>query len=381
MSGRLTPAQLEDLADELAAGPIARTERQAQPTAVLFAGQSGAGKSHVGAGVEKAMLPRGGCVVLDADLVRPALPYPAAGAQESQADAGKLSQAIQSRAVAARRNIVVYGTLRDPDAALETVQTLKAAGYRVELHALAVNDQVSRVRAAQREQRELEDGRDPRVVPEAWHEESYRGSGLSVRRLEYAAAVDRTVIYDRLGEVIHDAAPVAGQWRAGVAFDAARSQLTDYERLHIAREWDQVLEAMAQRKAPAEAFERVQLAVDRAHYTLRASRAAADNYDHLDPAARFESQERAERYGSKLVTAFRAGDQTQLRTLPELGNAFLAEAVGRRAIETRQGAAAAPAVAALRERIAEGLASGVQFASLQVREASAQQHDVGAAAR
>lgn len=378
--GRLTDSQVADLADELAMAALGESERQAHPMAAVFAGQPGAGKTHVGAGVEEALRSRGGCVVVDADLVRPALPYQAGDSNERQVDAGRVAQELLRRAVAARRHVVVHGTLRDPDAALKDVQALRGAGYGIEIHALAVNDQISRMRAVHREQIEADAGLVPRAVPATWHDDAFRGSAASLRRLEYAAAVDRTVVYNRLGEAIHDSKPVAGELRASQVFEGARSKLTDYERVHLAREWDGIIESMERRGESAAAIERVRPAADRAHYTMRSSPAAAESFDYLEPASKAGSQASADRYGHLLATAFRTGDRSQARTMPELANAFTAEAVASRML-AQQGPAAPAALQAVRDRIAMGLQRGAELAPVQVREAPARAPQAAAAAR
>ena len=378
--GHLSDAEVSELADELAMAALGTTERQAHPVAAVFAGQPGAGKTHVGAGVEQSMRSRGGCVVVDADLVRPALPYAMRDSTEGQVDAGRVAQALMRRAVAASRNIVVHGTLRDPDAALSDAQALRGAGYWVEVHALAVNEQISRMRAVQREQIQFDAGLAPRMVPASWHDESFRGSAASIRRLEFAAAADRTVVYNRLGEAVHDAAPVAGAVRASKVFEEARSKLTDYERVHLAREWDGIVESLAGRADAPAVLARVQSSADRAHYTLRASPAAAESFDYLEPASRADSVASAERYGRQLAGAFRSGDRSLAKLLPELTNAFAAEAMSARLLE-QHGAKAPAVLVAMRDRIADGLQRGIELAPVQLREAPTHTRQAAATAR
>ena len=375
---RLTEREVAQLASDLFAGERARTERQAQPVAIVMAGQSGAGKSTVASDVRDELARRGGSVLIDADAIRPSLPYfgdldPGKTniAEATQADAGRVAQALEKEATAAGRNVVIVGTLRDSTRALESTQRLHAAGYRVELHAVAVHQLISQLRATQREEAEAAQGMHARHVPAQWQAESYTGAASSVRRLEHAGAVERLVVYNRLGDPIVDAVPQAGTVQAADAFDRARSQLTNYERIALARDWDEVVESMAIRGAPRDAQALASERAERAHYTLRASPQAAAAYDDAEPANAQASKEQAARYASRLVDAYRANDHALAPRLPELVPAFAASAAAAQLVKT-QGQPAA-ALDAVKERISQGLRKGEALSPPRLREHQPQQ--------
>lgn len=374
-SGRLTKEDLRELAREHVELQLYNTEAQSQPRALILAGQSGAGKSTVASDLKAELDVQGGYISVDADEMRTRLPYfdeldgtDLKVAATTQADAGALAQAVRHEAMQARRNIVVDGTLRDSDSAFALAKDLRAAGYRVELHALAVNEQISFERATGRYEEKRTRGDDfARYVPRDWHDRSYAGVVDSVKRLEYSAAVDEISVYNRLGDRIHNAAPEAGQTLAAATLVTARQQLTSYERINLAQHWDEIAESMDKREANDNERANAQLSMERAHYTLRSAPDAAQQYDHDNPPERFRSAELAEAYGQRLEQAFQARALDQAKDLPELANAFMAsEAVARYEREHPQ---FPPGSLANRvnERIADDLRSGHAIKPIAIR--------------
>lgn len=350
MSSPITPADRSLLSQEAIVDiarmhveiELQRTASQSRPVAILLAGQSGAGKSTVASEIAEVMGHAGGFIRVDADEMRHRLPYydaaevdaPGASA-ESQVDAGRLASAVRDEAIRHNRNILVDGTLRDPEGALRMARTLRDAGYRVELHALSVNEQISYERATMRYERGLQRGLPARMVPKEWHDRSYAGMAESVRRLEYMAAVDRVAVYNRVGDTIHDAAPIAGQVAAGPLLERARAQLTDFERVSLAEQWDAIADKMEQRGAP-DAHQRSMLVHwERAHYSLRSSAAAANHYDQEHPAESYQSEQLAARYGQKLVAAFRDSNPELAQELPEIRPAIAARVAYGRSIASQ----------------------------------------------
>ena len=377
-AGRLTREYLRELAHEHVELQLYTTAAQAQPRALILAGQSGAGKSTVASDLKADLDTRGGYISVDADEMRTRLPYfdeldgtDLKVAAATQADAGALAQAVRLEAMEARRNIVVDGTLRDSDAAFALAKELRSAGYRVELHALAVNEQISFERATSRYEDMRTRGEDfARYVPRDWHDRSYAGVVDSVKRLEFTSAVDQVSVYNRLGDRIHEAVPVGGQTLAAVALVNARQQLTNYERINLAQHWDEIAESMDKRGANANERANIQLSMERAHYTLRSAPDAAQQYDHDNPPERFRSMEMAEAYGEKLEQAFRDRAFDKARELPELAIAFMAsQAVHTYEREHPQFPAGSLANR-VNEKIADDLRSGHAIKPIAIRDAS-----------
>ncbi len=334
---QLTQEEITDIARMHVEIELQRTASQQRPVAILLAGQSGAGKSTVATEIAEAMEHAGGFIRVDADEMRHRLPYydaAEAGTPEAsaatQVDAGRLASAVRDEAIRHSRNILVDGTLRDPDAAVRMANALHDAGYRVELHALSVNEQISYERATMRYERALQRGLPARMVPKEWHDRSYDGMADSVRRLEYMAAVDRVAVYNRVGDTIHDAAPERGQVAAGPLLERARAQLTDFERVSLAEQWDVIADKMEQRGASSAHQRKMLVHWERAHYTLRGAAAAASHYDQEHPAESYQSEQLAARYGQRLVAAFRTSNPELSQELPEIRPAIAARiAYGR----------------------------------------------------
>ncbi len=340
--GQLSQEDIADIARMHVEIELQNTAPQQRPIAILLAGQSGAGKSTVATEITEAMVHAGGFIRVDADEMRHRLPhYAAAYADTSEAsaatqvDAGRLASAVRDEAIRHSRNILVDGTLRDPEAAVRMARTLHDAGYRVELHALSVNEQISYERATMRYERALQRGLPARMVPKEWHDRSYDGMADSVRRLEYMAAVDRVAVYNRVGDTIHDAAPVQGQVAAGPLLERARAQLTDFERVSLAEQWDMIADKMEQRGAPSAHQRKMLVHWERAHYTLRGAPEAAGHYDQEHPAESYQSQQLAARYGQRLVAAFRNSNPELAQELPEIRPAVAARIAYGRSIATQ----------------------------------------------
>lgn len=374
-SGILSDFDLEATALAYAQVELGRTEQQERPTALIVVGQDGAGAGALSDALADRFSGRGGFVAIDAESLRPCLPYfediHPGNADLAHHDTEEIAGDVKDHAMEGRRNILIAGVSTEPDSSLALAKELKQAGYFVELHALAVNDQISFERASYRYESEAASGEYTLPVPQTHHDKGFQTASATVRRLEYAGAVDQVTVYNRLNDVIASQLPIAGQVVAGEAFDRARDQLTDYERISLAEKWDEIADSMARRGAEPAATARLQPAIDRAHYTLRAAPAAAASYDYDHPTETAQSQALASRYGGKLETAFRQTQHERASALPELRNAFAAQAAGARAAALHPGASEQQINRLLQDRIAQGLRDGRQLQPVQLRDQAA----------
>lgn len=222
MARQFDDESLRELAREHVAEALAPfVEPSDRPTAIVLAGQPGSGKTTITPEIENRLATIGGHVLVSADDARMLLPNyaglaisdPVNASRITQEDAGRLAQLITDEAVSRRFNVVIDGTLRDPDGAEANVATLRAAGYRTELHALAVNDQLSFARSTERYAEALVRGdvEKARWVDRAYHDNAFNGVAQSVRRLEFKGLVDQVTVYNRLGDTIHEAPARAGR--------------------------------------------------------------------------------------------------------------------------------------------------------------------------
>jgi len=379
-SSRLDRDEILELASDVVEAKLYQTEPQTQPTAIILAGQSGAGKSTVSHDLRQALELKGGYIAVDADHLRTRLPYfdeldhsQSDVSSVTQADAAAIADAVRDEAIKNRRNLVIDGTLRDSDKAAELAKHLRDSGYRVELHAMAVNEQISFERATSRYEQQRADGQYARNVPKDWHDRSFAGMADSVRRLEYSAAVDRVSVYDRIGNVVHEQTPMKGKVVSAPYLEAFRGQLTDFERVDLAERWDEILYSMEGRGAAGRELGEAKLAAERAHYTLHMSPTATANYEYKNPAEIHNSRELAAAYGEKLQAAFKNLDLHSARTMPELQGAFAAQAAAGKYIREHPHVPAERFESSMRERIGQALAEGKEIRQLQVRENLPQQ--------
>jgi len=370
----LSDEAIRDLGREAVYGDVYASARHERPVAVIFGGQPGAGKSVAADDVADALVSKGGSVRIDADAMRSLLPYAESAqrggegfAQVTQVDAGRMAQAAREFAISQRRNIIEEGTLRDPDSAMRLATKFREQGYRVELHVMAVNEQVSFMRAVSRHELAVEGGTAARWVDKAWHDEAVRGVVRSVKGVEDAGLADRIVVYDRFGEATTDAG--SGRGRVGAADELTRvaAQLTGYERIKVAEGWDTIGEAMVRRHAPAAEVDRIALARDRAHYLLRASKQASEAYDYENPAETHTSKESAARYARALTDAFRENRLDRAAQLPELVAAFAARAAAIKYAEVNTSVPRLPFVEQVSRKIEAALVAGKVTDAMKVR--------------
>ncbi|WP_186057461.1 zeta toxin family protein, partial [Burkholderia gladioli] len=99
------------------------SREQAAPTAILLGGQPGAGKTALARQAMAELGARGGAVLIDADRMRENLPQysqllrqnPQHAADLTHVEAGRWSGRLTSAASEARRNLVIDGTMRNPE--------------------------------------------------------------------------------------------------------------------------------------------------------------------------------------------------------------------------------------------------------------------------
>jgi hypothetical protein len=199
-------------------------------------------------------------------------------------DASKMSRELRAEAIAEKRNLIIDGTLNDPDKAEQLCRELKKQGYDVDIRALAVNERVSQRGVAER----LEDGiadpkKIPRDVPEHIQKEAYEGMPRSVERIEHSGAADRVSVYRRGADepfyTSGDSPPAAGQdARAAIEAERARA-MTPAEKVEHAQKWDKIDDMGKARHAPEDELRRYDAARTHAHVQLRDDPEASAAYD------------------------------------------------------------------------------------------------------
>lgn len=226
----------------------ARSSAQDQPRVVLVGGQPGAGKSAGGELVRDELKAQGGFVHVDADRMRERIPLGTARlpSSETQADAGRLANALRLMAIEARRNIVEEGTFRNPQSVQRFVDRLQEQGYKVEMVVVATSREESLLGIYQRHERQHQVGNpNPRFVTEDYHDAAMQGFSATVSQL--AHQLDRLRIINRGGQLLYDSQRQPRD-DATMALQAAR-EIPAERRTMLADGWAAVAAAARERGA------------------------------------------------------------------------------------------------------------------------------------
>lgn len=291
-------AEREALARELVDEKLDITPAVDRPTAILTAGQPGSGKGSITNKVAVAFEESGSpAVTIDADKVRPDIPYMrgriAKGDLDipdaANADAGTVAARMMQMAAEARRNIVYDGTLSNTGYAKANVDYLKAQGYRVEVHGMAVAPDLSH--ASTYDRREGEIASSPtkfgRSVGDAFHAQSVEGLVKTIEALQADGKVDAIVLHDRQGKVVGSVTQENGQWTSddNMADLLRRTHAQPDQRTlrDAAKTWDRASDLMRGRGADTDEQRKVDSFRDAA-----VARATAITASSADRAVQFE---------------------------------------------------------------------------------------------
>ena len=221
------------------------------PRVVLVGGQPGAGKSKAAELVRDELSRQGGYIHIDADRMRERIPLGGSRptSQETQADAGRLVQALRTLAVEGKRNVLEEGTYRDSAAAESFLRARRGDGYSVELLAVATPRAQSVLGVYKRhEDQHASQVVNPRMVEESYHDLAMAGFRDTLSRVGHL--LDRVRVVDRDGAVLYDSARAENQHASALAA-LDEGQRLKPERLEaVASDWQTVAAAAAGRGAP-----------------------------------------------------------------------------------------------------------------------------------
>lgn len=211
----LSKEEHQQIRQEISEEYLQGTSRAEQPRAIILAGQPGAGKSGLTREARAELERDGGAVIVDTDQLRDSHPdYDMLKSQNDrraaglvQKDSGQWADELTQDAMEQRRNLIIDGTLKNPDNARNLCDELKDQGYQVEVRAMAVakEDSVQGVYGRYESQKAV-DG-SGRWVPEQVRDQAYEGMPRSLDTLEQGKHADRISVYRRGEdgpEMIHD---------------------------------------------------------------------------------------------------------------------------------------------------------------------------------
>lgn len=118
-------------------------------------------------------------------------------------DSGRLVEKAIAEAAQRRVNVLVEGTMRNPDTVAATLQQFRDAGFRTDARALAVSPEMSSLGVLQRYAAQKESRGIGRMTTTEAHHNALHGMLDTLDRIQDARLADKLTIYRRGGEVIH----------------------------------------------------------------------------------------------------------------------------------------------------------------------------------
>jgi predicted ABC-type ATPase len=267
-----------EIRDVIFSENLGRCTTQEQPRAFITGGQPGAGKSLLAEIAKTELREQGGYLVIDADRYRNKHPLygylqqtePTQAANYVHKDAGMWATELKDKGIQERYNVLIDQTSKDPDALLKLGRELREAGYRVELHILAVSAQISEQRIHSRYENQMAVAGFGRFATKDNHDYAYNALPLTVSAAEEEQAVDRIVLYDKNSHAFYENHLLEGQWsnssRAAEALIAERHKpLTAQEQVEFVKTYDKLVGMAEARKAPADELKTLKSLQVKAH--------------------------------------------------------------------------------------------------------------------
>jgi len=179
------------------------------PTAIILAGQPGAGKG----GVARLSLNdlNKDALIIDLDELRDHYPgvnqlrrdHPYTWADATHRDAQEWTTQLRNDAIAGRKNVIIDATLGNGDRAVELIDNLKRNGYQVEVRAVAAHRLESELGVDQRFSSSLDKNGFGRYVPQDVRDAVYTKLPANLDQVHAQAKVP-ICVYGRDAELVYD---------------------------------------------------------------------------------------------------------------------------------------------------------------------------------
>ena len=240
---------------------LENTSAQENPRAILLGGQPGSGKSTLLNTIGKELADRGGMVIIDPDTLREKDSFyktlsktnPIHAADRSHEQASTLAKRLTATMVSERRNLIIDGTMGNPESVRKKIQLLRQYGYTIDAHVMAVNPEFSKAQARLRFERQVARNDRGRFVPETVHDAAYKGLSMSVKMLEQERLVDSIHIYNASRQKIHANHLTDGNWQKrpiaeSTLINERRREQNPKEQQLLAAEWKDIVHLAKRRE-------------------------------------------------------------------------------------------------------------------------------------
>ncbi|MEO7465539.1 MAG: zeta toxin family protein [Sphingobium limneticum] len=208
----LSPDALQKIYETRVAPRLFRgTQSVEQPTAIILGGQPGSGKTPMQNHAAREFAASGGMVKIIGDDLRAYLPHykslqradDKSAAFYTDRDSGRLVEKAIAEAAQRRVNVLVEGTMRNPETVAATLRQFRDAGFRTDARVLAVSPEMSSLGILQRYAAQKESRGIGRMTTTEAHQNALLGMLDTLDRLQDGRLADQLTIYRRGGEVIH----------------------------------------------------------------------------------------------------------------------------------------------------------------------------------
>jgi Zeta toxin len=146
-------------------------------------------------------------------------------------------------ALGAKNNIVTEISLKSADNTKREIEKFKHAGYGVELHAIAVHENFSRLGIFNRFEKQLAKLNElPRYVPMALHDEAYHAMPRNVDEIERSFALNFVTVNTRGGHIVYNRVEQEGEPGAmqSILLERNRAWTAEDRAAHIS-DWGKVV--------------------------------------------------------------------------------------------------------------------------------------------
>ncbi|MCX8671350.1 zeta toxin family protein [Gilliamella sp. B2865] len=182
---------------------------QQNPKAYVVGGQPGAGKSTFTNKLQTEY--SNNILIIDLDSYRERHPnyktlYEKYGKESSEYThqfASEIKEEIQKRAIDAKYNIIIDGTLKNINKAEKKINDLKNNGYSIDVLIHICPKEVSWQSVNIRYEKALKQGRIPRYVPKNVHDQVVEALPVNANKLSQSTQIESLTVYNRQ-EKIYD---------------------------------------------------------------------------------------------------------------------------------------------------------------------------------